>query len=98
MVVQDISKRGTHSIKLDNKQNIKQLDDPRLQELLSEIEQLRKKLDDMLMEKFNRSLPLNEVLSDRWEKARSLGFGEGASVYDSCCVFGKVSVGKNTWV
>lgn len=83
---------------MDRKKNIQELGDPRLDTLLSEIEQLRKKLDEMLMEKFNRSLPLNEVLSDRWERARMMGFGEGASVYDSCCIFGKVSVGKNTWV
>lgn len=47
---------------------------------------------------FNRVLPFGDYISDRWEKARALGFGEGTSVYDSAHVFGDVSVGQNTWV
>jgi acetyltransferase-like isoleucine patch superfamily enzyme len=47
---------------------------------------------------YNRVLPMNELLTDRWEKAQYLGFGKGASIYDSAIVFGKVSVGENTWV
>jgi acetyltransferase-like isoleucine patch superfamily enzyme len=48
--------------------------------------------------KFFRVLPLGDYLSDRWEKARYLGFGEGTSIYDSSLVLGDVRVGKNTWV
>lgn len=48
--------------------------------------------------KFNRILPSNEYLSDRWEKAEFLGFGEQSSIYDSALVFGDVEVGKNTWI
>ena len=48
--------------------------------------------------KFNRVLPFGDYISDRWEKARELGFGEGASIYDSAHVFGDVKVGKGTWV
>lgn len=48
--------------------------------------------------KFNRTLPVNEYLSDRWEKAQFLGFGESSSIYDSALVFGEVRVGKNTWI
>jgi acetyltransferase-like isoleucine patch superfamily enzyme len=47
---------------------------------------------------YNRVLPINELFSDRWEKANFLGFGEGSSIYDSSIVMGNVSVGKNTWV
>lgn len=47
---------------------------------------------------FNRVLPLNELLTDRWEKAKFLGFGEGSSIYDSSLVLGEVKVGNNTWV
>lgn len=43
-------------------------------------------------------LPVGDQLSDRWEKAEFLGFGKGASIYDSAYVFGDVSVGENTWV
>ena len=51
-----------------------------------------------LKRKFNRTLPANELFTDRWEKAKFLGFGEGTSIYDSSCVFGNVKVGKDTWV
>lgn len=49
-------------------------------------------------DRFNRVLPIGELLSDRWEKAKYLGFGEGTSIYDSALVLGQVTVGKNTWV
>jgi acetyltransferase-like isoleucine patch superfamily enzyme len=47
---------------------------------------------------FNRILPLNELINDRWEKASFAGFGEGASIYDTSYIFGDVIVGKDTWV
>ena len=48
--------------------------------------------------KWDRTLPFGDYIVDRWEKARELGFGEGASIYDSSIVIGKVEVGENTWV
>lgn len=65
-----------------------------LTELIAALKSSRAKLH----KKFNRVLPTNEYLSDRWEKANYLGFGEGSSIYDSSLVFGDVHVGKNTWV
>ena len=47
---------------------------------------------------FNRVLPFGDYISDRWEKARALGFGEGTSIYDSAHVFGDVTVGEGTWI
>lgn len=47
---------------------------------------------------YNRVLPVNEMFTDRWEKAKFLRFGEGTSVYDSSVVLGNVKVGKNTWI
>lgn len=47
---------------------------------------------------FRRTLPFGDYVVDRWEKARALGFGEGASIYDSALVIGDVSVGEQTWV
>lgn len=41
---------------------------------------------------------MNELFTDRWEKAKYLKFGEGTSIYDSSMVFGNVKVGKNTWI
>ena len=47
---------------------------------------------------YNRVLPLNELMTDRWEKAAYLGFGKGTSIYDSSLVIGNVKVGENTWI
>jgi acetyltransferase-like isoleucine patch superfamily enzyme len=47
---------------------------------------------------FDRTLPFGDYVSDRWEKAAALGFGEGSSVYDSAHIFGDVKVGRNTWI
>jgi acetyltransferase-like isoleucine patch superfamily enzyme len=47
---------------------------------------------------YKRVLPVNELFTDRWEKAKFLGFGEGTSIYDSSIVIGNVTVGKNTWI
>jgi len=55
-------------------------------------------LDEAFKQQFNRSLPFADELLDRWERAKSLHFGEGSSVYDSSYVFGKVKVGKKTWI
>ena len=49
-------------------------------------------------EQFDRTLPLADYVVDRWEKARLLGFGEGASIYDSALVLGDVQVGANSWI
>ncbi|WP_420580228.1 acyltransferase [Reichenbachiella sp.] len=57
----------------------------------------RKKRDKMKTS-FDRVLPSNELINDRWEKAKYLNFGEGASIYDSSLVFGDVQVGKKTWI
>ncbi|HVT05052.1 MAG TPA: acyltransferase [Thermoanaerobaculia bacterium] len=57
-------------------------------------EELRAEMRDQ----FSRDLPLEELLFDRWERARSLGFGEGASIYHNSYVFGRVEVGAGTWV
>ena len=51
-----------------------------------------------LKQHHNRVLPLNETLTDRWEKAQFLGFGEKTSVYDNSYVYGDVRVGQNSWI
>jgi acetyltransferase-like isoleucine patch superfamily enzyme len=48
--------------------------------------------------KWHRDLPLEELLFDRWERARELGFGEGSSIYHNSYVYGDVAVGANTWI
>jgi len=53
---------------------------------------------DLMRLKFNRVLPIGDYISNRWEKAKYLGFGEGSSIYDSSLVLGDVKVGKNCWI
>jgi acetyltransferase-like isoleucine patch superfamily enzyme len=65
-----------------------------LQDLIAEL----KKARDEKRSKFNRVVPVGDLLSERDEKARYLGFGEGSTIYDSSLVFGDVRVGKNVWV
>jgi len=55
-------------------------------------------LEQSVREERNRSLPIPDLLSDRWERAKSLRFGHGTSIYNSSIVFDKVKVGINTWI
>lgn len=64
----------------------------------SDLVKLHELLRDELKHKWGRVLSFGEELSDRWEKARYLNFGRGASIYDSALVFGDVEVGEKTWV
>lgn len=48
--------------------------------------------------RWHRDLPFEELLFDRWERARDLGFGEGSSIYHNSYVYGDVAVGANTWI
>ncbi|MEK7535890.1 MAG: acyltransferase [Patescibacteria group bacterium] len=66
-----------------------------LQKLLQE---LGSHLDKLQKEKWNRSLPFDEELFDRWERAKSLGFGEKTSIYQNSLVYGDVVVGRDTWI
>jgi acetyltransferase-like isoleucine patch superfamily enzyme len=70
----------------------------RISELLGELRALLEYRHALVDLSYDRSLPFGDYIVDRWDKARSLGFGEGSSIYDNSLVFGKVSVGKNTWI
>lgn len=67
-------------------------------ELRRALEELRLQREAELKARFSRSLPFADGLFDRWERARRLGFGEGASIYDSACVIGEVTAGARTWI
>jgi acetyltransferase-like isoleucine patch superfamily enzyme len=73
-------------------------DDPRESQLYTELRSLVEQLRQDVASRWNRTLPLGDYLVDRWEKARRLGFGEGASIYDSSLILGDVKVGAQTWV
>ena len=51
-----------------------------------------------MMTQFERHVSINDLLSDRWETAKFLGFGEGTSCYNNALVIGDVKVGENTWI
>jgi acetyltransferase-like isoleucine patch superfamily enzyme len=55
-------------------------------------------LDDEKLRLWKRSLPVGDLLNDRWDRARRLGFGPESSLYDSCLILGDVTVGANTWI
>jgi acetyltransferase-like isoleucine patch superfamily enzyme len=59
---------------------------------------LFRKLQAEVAARWNRTLPFGDYVVDRFEKARLLGFGEGASIYDSALVLGSVKVGEKTWI
>ena len=64
----------------------------------SELIALRRELNEIIKEKWNRSVPFGEMLNDRFEKAQLLGYGAGTSIYDNVLILGEVSVGENTWI
>lgn len=66
--------------------------------LFNQIIQLHNDLDEVFLSQLSRSLPFNEELLDRWERAEKLGFGKETSIYDSSLVFGEVKVGTNCWI
>ena len=47
---------------------------------------------------WNRVLPFEELLFDRWEKANFLKAKKGSSVYHNNYIYGKVIIGKKTWI
>lgn len=69
-----------------------------LEALNNSLLELYEKLQRRMKQRWNRDLPLEELLFDRWERAQRLGFGEGSSIYHNSYVYGDVRVGNNTWI
>lgn len=65
---------------------------------LERMKRLAALLDQYHREHWQRHVSFGDAITDRWERARRLGFGEGTSVYDSALVLGDVTVGRNTWI
>lgn len=66
--------------------------------IFSELNDIHDLFGKEFKKQFNRSLPFNDEIFNRWERAKKLGFGKGSSIYDSSYVFGDVKVGKDTWI
>jgi acetyltransferase-like isoleucine patch superfamily enzyme len=69
-----------------------------IDEFMALLRETRRRSEADLRQRFNRSLPFADALFDRWERAKALGFGEGASIYDSALVYGDVRVGAKSWI
>jgi acetyltransferase-like isoleucine patch superfamily enzyme len=72
-----------------------------MSELQEQLAALQRKLREEHKSKWNRSLPfVEEAFGDkaRWDRAKFLGFDEGASIYHNSYVYGDVKVGRNTWI
>lgn len=69
-----------------------------IEQLRALLLQLYLKQEAQLSKSFHRSLSFQDGLFDRWERAKRLGFGEEASIYNSALVYGDVRVGRGTWV
>ena len=66
--------------------------------LAKSIRELYDALRIVMKKRWDRDIPFEELLFDRWERAKKLGFGEGASIYHNSYVYGEVKVGRNTWI
>lgn len=67
-------------------------------ELRESLRSLHGELAADIKERWQRDLPFQELISDRWERAARLGFGEGASIYESSYILGDVVAGEETWI
>ncbi len=66
--------------------------------LLEAVTSLYGTLRAQMRERWNRDLPFDELLFDRWERARSLGFGDGSSAYHLSYFYGDISIGEHVWI
>ena len=74
------------------------MDDQQFDALIRQSRELYSRLRSEMWTRWQRDLPIEEMLFDRWERAQNLGFGEGASIYHSSYVYGDVRVGRGTWI
>jgi acetyltransferase-like isoleucine patch superfamily enzyme len=66
--------------------------------MLEELRALQKTLQAKKRQEFNRRVSLGDLLTERGDNAREMGFGEGTTCYDNVLILGDVTVGKNTWI
>ncbi len=70
----------------------------RIDALIEDLRSVWAKLRLETRSNWNRDLPLGELLFDRWQRARDLGFGDGTNIYHNSFVYGDVKVGRDTWI
>lgn len=67
-------------------------------ELLAALRVVQRDREQEMLQQWKRAVPFGDQITDRWARAKALGFGEGASIYDSALVIGDVTVGERTWI
>ncbi len=67
-------------------------------ELLQQQQALYRELQAKTRADWNRDLPFDELLFDRWERAQALNFGDHASIYHNSYIYGDVHAGEHTWI
>jgi acetyltransferase-like isoleucine patch superfamily enzyme len=67
-------------------------------ELLAALQRLHLERQQHMRTAWGRSVPFGDEITDRWQRAAALGFGDGTSVYDSSLIIGDVKVGEHTWI
>jgi len=72
--------------------------EPPTDALLAGLRGLHAELAADIARRYHRDLPFAELVFDRWERAKRLGFGDGASIYHNTYVMGDVEVGRHTWI
>src|SRR6516162_8195639 len=63
-----------------------------------EIRDVYEKLRDQMKRQFRRTVSFADYFTDRWDRARYEGFGEGTTCYDNVLILGDVKVGRHTWI
>lgn len=82
---------------IDQKRSLSHKEE-RLNATSQDLDQLYLLLRGSMRARWNRDLPFEELLFDRWERAISLGFGDATSIYQNSYVYGDVKVGEHTWI
>lgn len=72
--------------------------DDELKQSLHQAQQVYEHLRKQMRDRWQRDLPIEELMFDRWERAKNLHFGEGTSIYHNSYVYGDVKIGHHTWV
>lgn len=66
--------------------------------MIEQLRALQKQLQAQKRREFNRRVSLGDLVTERAENAREMGFGEGTTCYDNVLILGEVKVGRNTWI
>jgi len=78
--------------------NSKRGESRKLERLREDLRKLHESLREEMLQKWQRVLPFDEILFDRWEKSRFVNAGINSSIYHNSYIYGDVRIGRDTWV